>query len=181
MLAGLTLVIWIFESALEYAQDVLWRNLAQRIQHELRLDAYGHVQKLEMAYFEDLSTGGLMSVLNDDVNQLERFLDKGATDLLHVATTVLVVGTGFFVLAPGVAWMAMLPMPFIVWGSVRYQRLLAPRYDDVRAHVSLLNGQLFNNLSGIFHIPRTWCRRNHHGLRRNTQKLFKSQRPIIQC
>ncbi len=93
-------MVWVLESVFEYAYQVLWRNLAQTIQHEARLDAYAHVQGLEMAYFEDRSTGGLLAVLNDDVNQLERFLDRGANDILQVLTTVVLVGAAFFVRIP---------------------------------------------------------------------------------
>jgi len=145
----LSMVIWGLESTFEYAYARLWRNLAQTIQHDLRLDAYRHVQNLELSYFESRSTGGLMSILNDDINQLERFLDFGANEILQVATTVVIIGAAFFVLAPSIAWMSMLPMPFILWGSVAFQRLLAPRYANVREKVSLLNGRLSNNLSGI--------------------------------
>ncbi|MBD1869255.1 ABC transporter ATP-binding protein [Cyanobacteria bacterium FACHB-471] len=145
----LSMVIWGLESIFEYAYARLWRNLAQTIQHDLRLDAYRHVQNLELSYFESRSTGGLMSILNDDVNQLERFLDFGANEILQVTTTVVIIGAAFFILAPSVAWMSMLPMPFILWGSVAFQRLLAPRYANVREKVSLLNGRLSNNLSGI--------------------------------
>lgn len=149
VLAVLTLIIWGFESLFQYFYAVLWRNLAQALQHQLRVDAYGHVQSLELSYFEDRSTGGLMSILNDDINQLERFLDVGANDILQVITTVTVIGGIFFWVAPSVAWMAVLPMPFIIWGSIRFQLLLAPRYARVRELVGRLNSQLSNNLSGI--------------------------------
>ena len=149
VLGVLTAVIWALESAFEYAFALLWRNLAQTLQHELRLETYGHVQDLEMAYFEDRSTGGLMSILNDDINQLERFLDVGANDLIQVVTTVIVIGTLFMVTAPTVAWMAVLPMPFVFWGSLVFQRRLAPRYAAVRERVGVLNGLLANNLGGI--------------------------------
>ncbi|MDZ7843429.1 MAG: ABC transporter ATP-binding protein [Anaerolineales bacterium] len=149
VLAVLTLIIWGFESLFQYFYAVLWRGLAQELQHQLRVDAYGHVQSLELSYFEDRSTGGLMSILNDDINQLERFLDVGANDILQVITTVTVIGGIFFGVAPTVAWMAVLPMPLIIWGSIRFQRLLAPRYARVRELVGRLNGQLSNNLSGI--------------------------------
>ncbi|BCL39429.1 ABC transporter [Nostoc sp. MS1] len=145
----LTVITWILESFFEYRYKLFWRNLAQNIQHNLRLDAYKHLQELELAYFEERSTGGLMSILSDDVNQLERFLDVGANDIIQVITTIVVVGGAFFVLAPGIAWMAILPMPFILWGSVAFQKSLAPRYADVREKVGLLNGRLSNNLSGI--------------------------------
>jgi ATP-binding cassette subfamily B protein len=149
ILSGLTIITWILESSFEYIYRLLWRNLAQNIQHNLRLDAYKHLQEMELAYFEERSTGGLMSILNDDINQLERFLDAGASDIIQVVTTIIVVGGSFLILAPSVAWMAILPMPFILWGSVAFQKLLAPRYADVREKVSLLNGRLANNLTGI--------------------------------
>ena len=78
LLAGLTLLIWMGESLFEYLHLVMWRNLAQDLQHAMRLDAYTHVQRLDLAYFEDRSTGNLVSILNDDVNQLERFFNGGA-------------------------------------------------------------------------------------------------------
>ncbi len=149
ILAVATVIIWALESLFQYLYEVYWRNLAQVLQHDLRLDTYDHVQNLELAYFEDRSTGGLMAILNDDINQLERFLDIGANEVIQVVTTVLVIGAIFVGLAPTVAWMALLPMPIIFWGSVRFQKKLAPRYAAVREQVSVLNGQLSNNLSGI--------------------------------
>ncbi len=149
VLAVLTFVIWSLESLFQYAFSVLWRNLAQSVQHDLRIDAYTRLQQLELAYFEDRSSGGLMAILNDDVNQLERFLDGGANEVLQVLTTVFVVGGLFFYLAPSVAWMSFVPMPFILWGSFHFQRRIQPRYAEVRERVASLSGQLANNLGGI--------------------------------
>ena len=149
ILSILSAIIWGLESVFEYALTRLWRNLAQDVQHDIRLDAYSHVQDLDLAYFEERSTGSLLSVLNDDINQLERFLDVGANEIIHVLTTVLVVGGSFFVLTPNIAWMAIIPIPIIVWGSVAFQKWLAPRYAEVRDRVSTLNSRLANNLSGI--------------------------------
>ncbi|MDE0897121.1 MAG: ABC transporter ATP-binding protein, partial [Planctomycetota bacterium] len=104
---------------------------------------------LEPAFFEDRSSGGLMAILNDDVNQLERFLDNGANNLIQVATTVIAIGGMYLMLSPSIALFAIAPMPFIVWGSVRYQRLLAPRYDAVREDVGALSADLSGNLQGI--------------------------------
>jgi ATP-binding cassette, subfamily B, bacterial len=149
VLSLLTLLIWGTESLFEYLYDRLWRNLAQSMQHDLRLDAYRHLQNLDMQYFEGRSTGTLLSILNDDVNQLERFLDTGMNELLQFATTVLFVGATFIALAPGVSYWAMLPIPFILWGSILFQKRLAPRYADVREKAGLVSARLSNNLSGI--------------------------------
>ena len=145
-------IIWSLESLFQYFHGILWRNLAQTIQHELRIDAYSHMQSLEMAWFDEQRKGNLMSILNDDVNQLERFLDHGANDILQVATTVLVIGALFFVISWQVALFAILPIPIILWGSFRFQERIQPRYTEVRTEVGKLNAILENNLEGIITI-----------------------------
>ena len=149
ILSFLTLLIWGLESLTEYAYSRLWRNLAQTLQHELRVDAYSHLQDLEISYLEDRSTGVLLSVLNDDINQLERFLNFGAHDLLHFFTTVILVGSTFIALAPGVSGWAMAPIPFVIWGAMIFQAKLEPRYADVREKSGLISSRLTNNLSGM--------------------------------
>jgi len=148
-MAVATLLVWGGESLFQYLYDVKWRNLAQTVQHEMRLDTYGHLQKLEMGFFEDRSSGELLSILNDDINQLERFLDSGANQLIQFATTVITISISLLVVAPGIAWMAMLPAPFILLGSVLYQKRLAPRYAEVRQQAGLVNSRLANNIAGV--------------------------------
>ncbi len=144
-----TVIVWVLESVSQYVYTNLWRNLSQKIQHNLRLDAYGHIQELDLAYFENQSTGNLMGILGDDINQLERFLDVGANEIIQVLTNAIVIGAVFFVLAPSIAWYSMVPIPVIIIGSILFQKKLAPYYADVREKVGLLNGRLANNLGGI--------------------------------
>src|SRR5690606_24142991 len=113
-LALLNVAVWVVDSVTDFVAHVLWRNLAQTIEHEARMDAYRHVQDLELAWVEDQSTGGLLSVLNDDVNQLERFLDVGAMEILAVAVNVVFVGAVFFTVDPTLGVVAFLPIPLII-------------------------------------------------------------------
>jgi ATP-binding cassette, subfamily B, bacterial len=149
VLAVINVVVWLIESGSEYVSNLLWRNLAQTIEHEARMDAYRHVQRLELAWFEDQSTGGLLAILNDDVNQLERFLDMGAQELIRTLVNIVFVGVVFFVASPVLGVVAFLPIPIIVWASVRYQRRLEPRYTEVREAAGDLGALLANNVSGI--------------------------------
>jgi ATP-binding cassette, subfamily B, bacterial len=150
LLALITVLIWGLESLSNYGYDLLWRNLAQNIQHDLRLDAYTHLQELEAAYFEEQTTGGLIAILSDDINQLEHFLNSIANQIIQLVSAILILMVGaFIVLPPEIAVASMLPMPLILIGSLRYQRLLEPRYDRVREQVSGLNARLENNISGI--------------------------------
>jgi ATP-binding cassette subfamily B protein len=102
-----------------------------------------------MAYFEDASTGNLVSILNDDVNQLEQFLNGGANSLIQVATTIVSVGTVFFVISPPVAALAFTPIPIIVIGAFYFQRRAQPLYTEVRERVGRLSNRLAANIAGI--------------------------------
>ncbi len=149
LLSVLTFIIWGLESLFEYFYGILWRNLAQTVQHELRLETFSHVQKQGMGWFDERQKGDILAILNDDINQLERFLDKGANDLLQVTTTVIVVGAVFLAISWEVALFAVLPIPIIIWGSFLYQRSLEPRYAEVRNTAGRLNALLENDLSGM--------------------------------
>ena len=152
VLAVLSFLIWSAESLSEYLYGLLWRNLAQSVQHDLRLEAYDHLQKLEMSFFEASSSGRLMAGLNDDINQLARFLDQGANELLQLITTVLAVGAAMVWMSPLVAGVSFIPIPLILLGSLLYQRRLAPRYAEVREKAGDLASLLANNLGGMLTI-----------------------------
>jgi ATP-binding cassette, subfamily B, bacterial len=149
VLGAITVVVWIMESVTDYIADLTWRNLAQSVEHDTRMASYRHVQELEVAYFEDQSSGGLMTILNDDVNQLERFLDFGANEVILTVTNVVLVGITFALISPTLALLAFLPIPIIILGSLRYQRTLEKRYDAVRSAAGNIADTLTNNLGGI--------------------------------
>jgi ATP-binding cassette subfamily B protein len=148
-LAVVTVIAWVAESVSQYIAHVTWRNLAQTIEHDTRMEAYEHIQSLEMAYFEDQSSGGLMAILNDDVNQLERFLDVGADEIVVTAANVVLVGAVFAVISPQLTVLAFLPIPVIVVGSLLYQRRLEPKYAAVRDAAGRIADTLTNSLGGI--------------------------------
>lgn len=148
-LTALTVVVWALESLFEYLYALKWRGLAQDLQHELRLAAYGHVQRFDPDTLARARSGRLMAVLNEDVNQIERFLNTGANDLIQVAVSSLLVGVVFFVLTAELAVLAFLPVPLILIGAFWFQKRLAPRYLAARESAALLSGRLSNNLSGM--------------------------------
>lgn len=148
-LAGLTLIIWISESIFEYLYGVNWQNLAQLVQHDLRMDAYRHMQALDMGWFDERHSGQLVSILNDDINQLERFLNVGANSILQVFSAVVFIGSVFFYIAPDVACVAILPIPVIIWGAGRYKALAEPLYAGVREKAAKIGGRLTSNIAGI--------------------------------
>ena len=149
ILGIITFLIWAFESIFQYLYSISWRNLAQSIEHNIRIDAYNHVQKLDMSWFENKKVGDITAKLNDDVNQLERFLDNGFNSLIQLVVSTIAIGTWFFYISPLVASITILPVPIILLIAFFFQKNLSPRYLAVRNSVGLLNNTIFNNLIGI--------------------------------
>ena len=149
ILGAATAVVWILESLTQYLSERIWRTLSQDLQHDLRLEAYRHVQDLELAWFEHRASGRLLTILNDDVNQLERFLDIGAEKIVLTAVNVVAVGAVFVIISPLLALLAFLPIPVIIGGSLLFQRRLGPRYEAVRERAGRLGGLIGGNLGGI--------------------------------
>jgi len=152
ILAILTFIIWGLESLFDYLSAVTWRGISQDIEHSLRTETFENVLSLDMKYFENKSSGRLMAILNDDVNQLERFLDTGANKLLQTATTVIVIGGTFLYISPLIATFAFIPIPIIIFGSFKFTSTIASRYERIRKSIETLNSNLSNSISGILNV-----------------------------
>lgn len=147
--AVLTFLIFGFESFFEWLFQKGFMRLAQRVQHDLRLETYSKLQAKEMGYFEDQRTGNLLSILNDDVNQLERFLNTSFNEIIQLITLVIFAGWSLIYVSPLLGLIGMAPIPFIILGSLYYQRKIGPYYKAIRQGVGVLSNRLENNISGI--------------------------------
>ena len=145
----ITFVIWALESFFQYIYSIQWRGLAQMVEHEVRVSAYDHSQRLGLSWHEEQATGNITAILNDDVNQLERFLNDGVNQIIHVFVSTICIGLIFFYISPLIATIAVLPVPIIFAVSFFFQKKLSPRYKSVRDKVGSLNSSVFNNLIGI--------------------------------
>ena len=152
VLAFLTFAIWALESIFDYLAAVTWRNISQDVEHSLRSDTFKNVLGLDLQYFENKSSGRIMAILNDDVNQLEKFLDTGANKLLQTITTVVVIGGTFLYISPLIAIFAFIPIPVIIFGSFRFTKTIASRYTRIRNAIETLNANLSNSISGILTV-----------------------------
>lgn len=126
-----------------------WNAFAQEIQHTLRIDAYDALQNLSMNFFEDSRTGELLSIINNDVNQLEDFLSTSFSDALRLVVMVIGVGFILFLLNPELTIVAMFPVPIIAILAYLFVRNIHPKYVAMRSSVGGLTSRLEDNLSGI--------------------------------
>ncbi len=148
----LTFLAWGLESVFQYLYSIKWRNLAQTVEHRLRMDTYSHIQRAKMSDIDDTATGQLIATINDDVNQLERFLEDGINQILQIVSSTLLIGIIFLYFSPLITLFAICPIPFILGGAFYFQHQLEPKFLNVRNKAANIAQALANNLTGLMTI-----------------------------
>ncbi|MFB6125488.1 MAG: ABC transporter ATP-binding protein [Halanaeroarchaeum sp.] len=132
-----------------YGRNWGWNSFAQNVQHDVRTDTYDEMQRLNMGFFADKQTGEMMSILSNDVNRLERFLNEGMNGAVRLLVMVVGIAVILFATNWQLALVALLPVP-LIWGfTYLFVRRIQPKYAEVRSSVGRLNSRLENNLGGI--------------------------------
>ena len=140
---------YLLRSATRFGSRYLLQSSAQKIQRDLRNDTYDHLQHLSMDFFANHQTGGMMSILNSDINRLEQFLNTEFRQLIRVVATVGGIAAVLWYYAPTLAIIALAPVPIIGLASAVFLRWIEPRYKSLRETVARLNTRLENNLGGV--------------------------------
>ncbi|WP_336135034.1 ABC transporter ATP-binding protein [Natronomonas amylolytica] len=126
-----------------------FNSFAQHIQHDIRTDTYDTMQRLNMDFFADKQTGELMSILSNDVNRLERFLNDGLNSTFRLSVMVVGIAAILFWLNWQLALIALVPVPLIALFTYKFIQIIQPKYAEVRSTVGQVNSRLENNLGGI--------------------------------
>ena len=159
VLGLMAVVAYSLGSLFEYLHSMRWWRLAQHLQHDFRMAAFRHVQESTMAAFSEQKAGNLLTILNDDVNQLEHFFEEGIDSIIGLVSSFLLTSISFVLLSPRLALFVALPIPFTLLGSVFFQNKLAPRYLAIRKKAGILGTRLANSLSGMFTIKSLMAER----------------------
>jgi ATP-binding cassette subfamily B protein len=149
LIIGLIVASYIAEGVLNWVRGYGLNAFAQRVQHDVRVDTYDAMQHLNMDFFHNNSSGELMSVLNNDVNNLEEFLSGGATIFVRIVFTMLGISIILFSINWQMAFVSLVAAPLIAVFTYWFVRTVQPIYSEVRDSVGKLNSLLENNLDGI--------------------------------
>jgi ATP-binding cassette subfamily B protein len=146
---GLIAASFVFAAVFHWVRNWGFNSFAQNIQHEIRTDTYDKMQRLNMDFFADKQTGEMMSILSNDVNRLERFLNDGMNSLFRLLVMVVGIAALLFWLNWQLALVALVPVPLIALFTYWFIQIIQPKYAEVRSTVGKVNSRLENNLGGI--------------------------------
>jgi ABC-type multidrug transport system fused ATPase/permease subunit len=145
VIVGAVLARWV----LTYLRRMIAGQISLGIEYDLRERLYGHLQRLELSFFDRQQTGQLMSRATVDLQAVRFFLGYGLVFILQSALTILLAGAAMILINPGLGLIAMAPVPFVVFISQRYGRAARPAIQEVQQRIAELTADAEENISGV--------------------------------
>ena len=147
-IAGLAL-IYLMRTLTNHQRIMINNKVEQNVVFDLRSDVYHALQNLSLNYFENRSTGELMSRANDDVNYVERIFIDGVEQVVTAILTLIGISIILFYMHWKLAFVALLPIPFLIYGAWVYTAKAHDQYHVVRKRAAKMNAKLQDSISGI--------------------------------
>jgi ABC-type multidrug transport system fused ATPase/permease subunit len=143
------------------------------IEFDLRQAIYGHLQRLDLGFFDSQQTGQLMSRATVDLQAIRFFLGYGLVFITQSMLTIVLAGIVMFVINPVLALIALVPAPFVVYAASRYNRASRPAVQEVQQRIGELTAEAEENVSGI-RIVKAFAREEHqlHRFQRAVARVF---------
>jgi ATP-binding cassette subfamily B protein len=147
--AALVVGAAVLRVALSVARRLVAGRVSLGVELNLRNLMYEHLQALELGFFARQQTGQLMSRATVDLNSVRFFLGYGLVFILQSALTILLASAAMFLLQPGLAALALIPVPFVVLVAARYGRRSRPALQEVQQRIAELTADVEENVSGV--------------------------------
>ena len=181
-LVGLGLAAFLAQNGLNSLRIVFNNHFEQRVIFDLRSELYAHIQRLPLTWFDNRSTGDIMTRLVEDVTSVERVLIDGIEQGTVAILQILIVSCVMLAYSPPLTAAVLLPIPFLGAGALAYTLTARSRYRKQRQAVSALNSLLHDNIAGVRQIKTYTSETREHarfdeasnGVRKATLTVMKA-------
>jgi ABC-type multidrug transport system fused ATPase/permease subunit len=134
---------------LSVARRLVAGQVSLGVELDLRELLYGHLQALELSFFDRQQTGQLMSRATVDLQSVRFFLGYGLSWITQSVVTIVFTAVAMIVIDPVLALVALSPVPFVVYTSARYGRRARPALQEVQQRIAELTATAEEDIGGV--------------------------------
>jgi ABC-type multidrug transport system fused ATPase/permease subunit len=149
LIAGAITLIVLMRWGFMYWRRIVAGRLSLGVEYDLRKLLYGHLQQLELGFFDRQQTGQLMSRATVDLQAVRFFLGYGLVFILQSILTIVLAGTVMIITEPRLGLISLAPVPFVVLISYRYGRRARPAIQQTQQRIAELTADAEENISGV--------------------------------
>jgi ATP-binding cassette subfamily B protein len=172
-LALLIAAAGIVRLALSAGRRLVAGRVSLGVEYDLRNLLFRQLQSLELAFFDHQQTGQLMSRVTVDLQAIRFFLGYGLVFIVQSGLSIVLAAIAMFAIEPGLAAIALIPVPFVVYVTNRYSRLARPALQEVQQRIGELTADTEENISGV-RVVKAFAREAHQRARfeRSVGRVF---------
>jgi ATP-binding cassette subfamily B protein len=149
LIGGIYAVVLAFEFALEYVQTTTLQMTGQRIMFDLRMQIYGHLQRLDVQFFDRNPVGRLMTRVTTDVDALNELFTAGVVSVFGDVFTLVGIMTAMLLLDWQLALVAFAVVPLIAVVTHWFRVNVRETYRRVRIWIARINAFLQEHITGM--------------------------------
>ncbi|WP_433682994.1 ABC transporter ATP-binding protein [Nocardia sp. CA-119907] len=142
-------VLVVLGLAVGAATTVLTARTGERVLYGLRVRSYAHLQRLGLDYYERELSGRIMTRMTTDVDALSTFLQTGVASTLIGVLTLVGIAVALLVIDASLAAVVLIALPPLLVATVLFRRVSSTAYTVSREHVSAVNADFQENVSGL--------------------------------
>ena len=147
--AVLFLAALLLEFVVEYGQTLLTTYIGQRVMYDLRMQIFGHLQRLSISFFDRNPVGRLMTRVTSDVETLNELFSSGLVTVFGDVFTLIAIMTMMLVVDWRLALVTFSVIPLVWLTAMVFRRRVREAFRDIRTRLARLNAYLQERLSGI--------------------------------
>jgi len=151
-LALLALAVYVARAVLRFVRSYMAHVAGWSVVADVRVEVYGHLQRLSLRFYEDKQTGQLMSRVVNDSELLEQLIAHAIPDVMVNVLMLIGVTVVLFSMSWQLALLSMIPIPLIVLAMRGFAKYVRPAFRERQVELGELNAALNDNLSGIREI-----------------------------
>ncbi len=172
--AGAIAVAGLLRLGLSVGRRLVAGRVSLAVEYDLRSQLYGHLQSLEMGFFDGQQTGQLMSRVTVDLQAVRFFLGYGLVFIGQSFFTIVFAAIAMLIWSPPLAAIALAPVPFVVLVAFRYGRRSRPATQEVQQRIAELTAVAQENVSGV-RVVKAFAREQLQleRFRRQTGRVFE--------
>src|SRR5438874_790678 len=145
----LFLLALVTEFVTSYGQTWLTSLLGQRVVRDVRLEIFGHLQRLSVSYFDRNPVGRLITRVTSDVETLNELFTAGVVSGLGDLFTLVAISVAMLIMDWRLALASFAVIPFVVMVSGLFRKGVREPYREIRVRIARINSFLQERLTGM--------------------------------
>jgi len=150
VIAGIiVLALYVLRMLLRYFVQYYGHIIGVKMQSQMRIDLFNHLQKLPFGFYDNNETGRIMTRITSDLFEVCELAHHGPENLLISSVMIILSFTYLFSIDPWLTLIIFACVPIMIVVTAHYRKAMKKAFDDRRKSNATINASVESSVTGI--------------------------------